>query len=279
MSVQHFTAADGAQIAFDDFTVGHGGPVILCLSGLTRDMHDFDYLIRHLHDVRVIRMDYRGRGKSDWTGAATYTVPQEAADTLALLDHLGVDRAAIIGSSRGGLIAMYLAAVAKDRLTGICLNDVGPQLRVEGLRNIMAYVGVPPTAETLADVADRLPLNLTGFANVPQSRWADEAVRHYRQGAGRVELTYDPALRDSFLDAMKDPGATAWPLFDACAGLPMALIHGAGSDLLGDDAVAEMRARRPDMIYALVPDRGHIPFLDEAESLAAIRDWVARLPQ
>lgn len=278
MSVQYVTAVDGAQLAFDDFTIGHGGPVILCLSGLTRDLHDFDYLIRHMHDVRVIRMDYRGRGKSDWTGAATYTVPQEAADVLTLLDHLGIAQTAIIGSSRGGLIAMYLAATAKARLTGICLNDVGPQLRVEGLRNIMAYVGVPPTVESLADVADRLPRNLTGFANVPQSRWADEAVRHYRQGDGRVELAYDPALREAFLEAMKTPEATAWPLYDACAGLPMALIHGAGSDLLGDDAVAEMRKRRPDMIYARVPDRGHIPFLDEPESLAAIQQWIERLP-
>lgn len=272
MTHRFFQAADGARLAYDDF--GHGMPV-LCLAGLTRDMRDFDYLARHIDGIRLIRMDYRGRGQSEWTGAATYTVPQEGADALALLDHLGIARAALIGSSRGGLIGMYLAAVARARLIGVCMNDVGPQLRVEGLRTIMDYVGIQPTAQTLADVADRLPRNLKGFANVPQSRWADEAVRHYRQGDGRVELTYDPALREGFLAAMQTPEATAWPLFDALAGLPLALIHGAGSDLLGDDAVDEMRRRRPDMIYARVPDRGHIPFLDEPESLAAIREWLA----
>lgn len=271
MSMQFFTAADGARLAFDDF--GAGLPV-LCLAGLTRNRHDFDYMERHLKGVRLIRMDYRGRGNSDYTGAATYTVPQEGADALALLDHLGLARAAIIGTSRGGLIGMYLAATARDRLVGLCLNDVGPQLLVEGLRNIMDYVGVQPTVETLQDVADRLPRNLKGFANVPTSRWADEAVRHYVQLDGRVGLNYDPELRQGFLEAMKTPEATAWPLFDACAGMPLALIHGAGSDLLGDDAVAEMRRRRPDMIYGSVPDRGHVPFLDEPESLAVIRDWI-----
>ena len=271
MGVEFMTAKDGARLAYRD--EGEGLPV-LCLAGLTRSMDDFDYLAPALADCRMIRMDYRGRGQSDWTGAATYTVPQEGADALALLDHLGIARAAVFGTSRGGLIAMYLAAVAKDRLLGVCLNDVGPQLRVEGLEAITAYVGRRPNARTLAEVAARLPETLKGFGPVPEGRWAEEAARLYRQTDDGVALTYDPALRESFLAAMKDPTATAWPLFDAMDGLPLALIHGAGSDLLGEDAVAEMRRRRPDMIYGKVPGRGHIPWLDEPEAVAVVRAWV-----
>ena len=274
MGVEFMTAKDGARLAYRD--EGEGLPV-LCLAGLTRSMDDFDYLAPALADCRMIRMDYRGRGQSDWTGAATYTVPQEAADALALLDHLGIARAAVFGTSRGGLIAMYLAAVAKDRLLGVCLNDVGPQLRVEGLEAITAYVGRRPNARTLAEVAARLPETLKGFGPVPEGRWVEEAARLYRQTDDGVELTYDPALRESFLAAMKDPTATAWPLFDAMEGLPLALIHGAGSDLLGEDAVAEMRRRRPDMIYGKVPGRGHIPWLDEPEAVAVVRAWVCLL--
>lgn len=276
MGVEFMTAKDGARLAYRD--EGEGLPV-LCLAGLTRSMDDFDYLAPALADCRMIRMDYRGRGQSDWTGAATYTVPQEGADALALLDHLGIARAAVFGTSRGGLIAMYLAAVAKDRLLGVCLNDVGPQLRVEGLEAITAYVGRRPNARTLADVAARLPETLKGFGPVPEGRWAEEAARLYRQTEDGVALTYDPALRESFLAAMKDPTATAWPLFDAMEGLPLALIHGAGSDLLGEDAVAEMRRRRPDMIYGKVPGRGHIPWLDEPEAVAVVRSWVEGVGQ
>ena len=271
---QFFTAADGARLAYRD--EGAGLPV-LCLAGLTRGMDDFDYLAPTLGDCRMIRMDYRGRGQSDWTGAATYTVPVEAKDALALLDHLGLPAAAVVGTSRGGLIAMYLAAVAKDRLLGVCLNDVGPALSADGLASIMDYVGRRPAARTLAEVAARMPQLLRGFGEVPEGRWEAEAARLYRQGQDGVQLTYDPELRDSFLAAMKDPSATAWPLFDALAGLPLALIHGAGSDLLSDETADEMRRRRPDMIYGKVPGRGHIPWLDEAESVAVVRAWVDRL--
>lgn len=263
----HFTAADGARLAYDDR--GEGLP-LLCLSGLTRTMGDFGYLLPHLPPLRVIRMDYRGRGASDWTGAATYTVPQEAADALALLDHLGVDKAAVLGTSRGGLIGMYLAATARDRLLGLCLNDVGPEIARPGLTRIFDYVGRNPAAKTHAALAAASPRHMTGFADVPPERWLAEAQLHYRETPEGLRITYDPSLRDSFLAAFDGPPADLWPLYDACAGLPLALIRGANSDLLSPETTAEMLRRRPDLILAEVPGRAHVPFLDEPESLAAL---------
>ena len=165
--VQFFTAGDGARLAYSD--QGEGLPV-LCLAGLTRNMGDFDYVAPHLAGVRLIRMDYRGRGQSDRTGAATYTVPQEGKDALALLDHLGIDRAAVLGTSRGGLIGMLLAAVAHDRLLGLCLNDVGPVIEQAGLDRIFDYVGRNPSARTHGALAERLPAAMAGFAGVWRMR-------------------------------------------------------------------------------------------------------------
>ncbi|MDO9525540.1 MAG: alpha/beta hydrolase, partial [Gemmobacter sp.] len=153
MTLSHFTASDGARIAFRD--EGAGLPV-LCLAGLTRNGSDFDYLAPHLADVRLIRMDYRGRGGSDWTGAKTYAVPRESKDAVELLDHLGLDRVAIIGTSRGGLNGMFLAATARTRLSGLCLNDVGPGLEKAGLGRIMDYVGRNPAAKTMEQAAAML---------------------------------------------------------------------------------------------------------------------------
>jgi pimeloyl-ACP methyl ester carboxylesterase len=269
---QFFTTSDGTRLAYDD--QGAGLP-LLCLPGLTRTMADFDYLIPHLPPLRLIRMEYRGRGASQWTGAASYTVPQEGKDALELLDHLGLPKAAILGTSRGGLIGMLLAAVAHDRLLGLCLNDVGPEIHRPGLERIFDYVGRNPAAKTHADLAARLPRTMPGFANVPQSRWLEEAVKHYTQTPDGLTITYDPALRDAFLAAFEGPPVDLWPLWDATAGLPVALIRGANSDLLSQACTDEMRRRRPDMIFASVPDRAHIPFLDEPESLAALRAFVA----
>jgi pimeloyl-ACP methyl ester carboxylesterase len=268
---QFFMAPDGAHLAYTD--EGTGLP-LLCLPGLTRTMADFDYLRPHLPPLRLIRMDYRGRGASEWTGAASYTVPQEAQDALALLDHLGIGRAAILGTSRGGLIGMLLAALAKPRLIGLCLNDIGPEIHRPGLTRIFDYVGRNPASKSHEALAESLPRNMPGFANVPAERWLAEARLHYAATETGLKITYDPALREAFLAAFDGPPADLWPLFDACAGLPLALIRGANSDLLTPDTTAEMRRRRPDMIFAEVPDRAHIPFLDEAESLAAIHAFL-----
>lgn len=273
--MDYFHAQDGANLAYKD--EGAGLPLV-ALAGLTRDGRDFDYLARHLErSVRLIRLDSRGRGRSSWTGAATYTVSQEAKDVLALLDHLGVERAAVLGSSRGGLLAMVMAATHKQRLLGVCLNDVGPVLERAGLLRIGTYVGLAPTVTTLEEIADRMPGAMPGFNRVAEIRWAEEAIRHFEQLDGRVGLTYDPALRTAFDQAMTGPLPDAWPLFEACAGLPCAVIRGANSDVLASATVAEMRRRRPDMLFAEVPDRGHIPFLDEPAALACIRAWLAQM--
>jgi pimeloyl-ACP methyl ester carboxylesterase len=248
----------------------------LCLSGLTRTGADFDYLAPHLPPLRLIRMDYRGRGQSDWTGADTYTVMQEADDVVALLDHLRLDAVPVLGTSRGGLVGMLLGATQKERLRGLCLNDVGPVLNPAGLDRIAAYVGRNPAARShaAAAVAMEHAMADAGFANVPPGRWMDEARKHFRATDQGLENTYDPALKTAFDRAMAAGTSDAWPLFDALEGLPVALIRGANSDLLSAETAQTMAERRPDMILAEVPDRGHIPFLDEPEALAAIHEFL-----
>jgi pimeloyl-ACP methyl ester carboxylesterase len=269
-----FTTSDGTRIAYQD--EGSGMP-LLCLAGLTRTIQDFDYMVPHLPPCRLIRMDYRGRGASQWTGAATYTVPQEAKDALELLDHLGIKRAAVLGTSRGGLIAMMLAATAHDRLLGICFNDIGPEIHKPGLDRIKDYVGRNPAVKTHEALAAALPNAMLGFANVPHSRWLAEARLHYNATPDGLRITYDPALRESFLAAFQGPEVDLWPLFEACAGLPLALIRGGNSDLLTQACADEMRRRRPDMGFANVPDRAHIPFLDEPESVAVLHGFLTAI--
>lgn len=268
----HFSTFDGLSLYYTD--EGQGLP-LLCLPGLTRTGRDFDYLAPHLDQVRLIRPDYRGRGQSDWSDdPMSYSVPNEARDALLLLDHLGVDKAAILGTSRGGMIGMYLAKTIPERVLGLALNDIGPVLERKGLEKIFGHLGRKPTAKTYEDLANALPSYNPGFENVPHERWLTEAKRHYTQEPSGLKITYDPGLRESFLAAFEGPSPDLWPYFDACIGLPLALIRGANSDLLSLETAGEMRRRAPDMLYANVPDRAHIPFLDEPESISAIKTWL-----
>jgi pimeloyl-ACP methyl ester carboxylesterase len=268
-----FTAPDGASLFYTD--EGNGIP-LLCLAGLTRNGRDFDHMAKHLPPLRLIRLDYRGRGKSDWTGAESYTVPTEAGDAIALLDHLGLESAAILGTSRGGMIGMLLAALQPDRLRGLILNDIGPVIETEGLEQIGDYIGHRPAERTYAAAAVALEHASEGF-DAPPSRWMEEARIRYIETDQGLDITYDPALRASYLAAMKAPTPDLWPLFDAAAQKPLALIRGANSNILTQTTADEMAARAPAMIYEEVPDRGHVPFLDEPESLRAIHRFLGLL--
>ncbi|WP_371156712.1 alpha/beta fold hydrolase [Jannaschia sp. 2305UL9-9] len=275
-----FKTSDNLRLWYEDQGEGDPDtPPILCLSGLTRNSTDFDYVLPYLlGEHRVIRLDYRGRGKSqrapDWR---TYTIPTEARDVLELLAHMELDRVAILGTSRGGLIAMSLALMAKARLAGVALVDIGPELAPEGLEVIADYIGQPPEARTLEEAALMRAALIDGFANVPADRWRQEAEKHYRDTGDGLALTYDVKLRDAVLEAGAQPVPDLWPLFDAMAGLPLACIRGVNSNLLTEATLTQMARRRPDMIVAQVPDRGHVPFLDEAEALEALNEWTMLL--
>jgi pimeloyl-ACP methyl ester carboxylesterase len=269
--LSHFTTPDGLRISYRD--EGEGLPLI-ALPGLTRNHRDFDFLAPHLSGVRLVRPDYRGRGASDHADWQTYTVPHELGDVAALMDHLGIARAAFLGTSRGGLISMVMAASKPDAVIGVCLNDVGPVVNTDGLKAIDGYIGRKPFAKSLDEMARLRQKTARGFANVPEDRWREDVERSYVETEDGLDLRYDPALRESYLAAMAAETPDLWPFFDALADKPVALVHGANSDLLTDDTVDEMRKRRPDLRYARVPDRGHVPFLDEPEALETIRSWL-----
>ncbi|WP_104020296.1 alpha/beta fold hydrolase [Roseovarius nitratireducens] len=267
-----FATSDGLSLHYRD--EGTGQPV-LCLAGLTRNSADFDFMAPHLSDTRLIRLDYRGRGQSDHAADfMSYNILTEARDATELLDHLGLDRVTIIGTSRGGLIAMALAHLHPGRLAGVVLNDIGPEVADTGIARIMDYVGREPDLPDLDAAAGALAhVHAAAFPGVPLARWRAQAeAMFFEKPGGGLGLRYDPRLRDALVGQAGAGGAPdLWQMFAALGGLPLAAIRGANSDLLSPETFARMQARHPGMIAATVPDRGHVPFLDEPQALAAIR--------
>ena len=270
-----FTTSDGLRLYFED--TGEGQP-LLCLAGLTRNCRDFDFMAPHLRDVRLIAMDYRGRGRSEYDpDPANYSVPREMQDAVELLDLLGLGKVTLLGTSRGGLIAMVLAATVPNRLAGVILNDVGPVVSADGIARIMDYVGRPPPWTDLDAAATGLEAALEAqFPGVPRARWRVQAEAQYDATAEGLHLRYDPRLRDALLAqagilAEAGPPPDLWPLFEALKPLPTGVLRGANSDILDPATLAKMHRRHPEMISATVPDRGHVPFLDEPQSLTLIR--------
>ena len=272
-----FTTSDGLKIYYEQ--AGTGQPV-LALAGLTRNARDFDFMAPHLPGVRLIRMDYRGRGKSDYDpDFNNYNIIREAHDAVELLDHLGLAQVVILGTSRGGLIAMILAQMFKERLRGVILNDIGPDISLAGLERIMKYIGHDPDYANYDQAAKGLKAGLSkGFPDVSLDRWRAHAEHLWAAQGGRLRLRYDAKLGEAF-QAQIDSGEAPdlWPLFDCLLGLPLALIRGANSDLLEAATAEKMQVRHPGMIAATVPNRGHVPFLDEPQALSAIKSLLEQV--
>lgn len=272
-----FQTSDNLTLYYED---DGAGPPVLCLAGLTRNCRDFDFLAPHMASTRLIRMDYRGRGKSDYApDFMSYSIMREAQDAIELLDHLELEQVTLLGTSRGGLIAMVLAYAHKARLNGVILNDIGPVVAPGGLERIMDYVGKEPNFATYAAAAEGLKaVYADAFPNVSLNRWLVQAEFMWKeQGKDTLALRYDARLRDALVgQAGAGDAPDLWQLFDALEGLPLASIRGANSDLLDAETQAEMARRHPGMIAATVPDRGHVPFLDEPQALAAIMTLLER---
>lgn len=269
-----FTTSDGKRLYYTD-TGPEGARPILCLAGLTRNSDDFSFVAPHLADYRLIALDSRGRGQSEYDADyLNYNVLREGHDAIELLDHLGLDKVTVLGTSRGGLIAMALAASQPARLTAVVLNDIGPVVGAGGIARIMDYVGKKPKAKTLDQAAIDMKAALEHeFPGVPLEVWRQQVAFQYQEIPGGLELRYDGAALHKALLEQGATGATPdmWMFFEALAKLPLAVVRGANSDILSHDTLEEMKRRHPGLIAAEVPDRGHPPFLDEPEALAAIR--------
>jgi pimeloyl-ACP methyl ester carboxylesterase len=257
---------------------------VLCLPGLARTAADFDVLAEALaNDAacprRVVALDYRGRGQSDYDrNPANYSFQIELADMLAVATALDCLPAIIVGTSRGGILAMLLAALRPSAIAGVVLNDIGPVIEPKGLMRIKGYIGKLPQAATFEEAAEILRrLFDHQFPKLTPDDWLVAAHRTFKQENGRLLPTYDVKLAKTMEGIDFDhPLPPLWAQFDALSAVPVMAIRGANSDLLSAETVEAMRAHHPALETLEVPDQGHAPLLAESDTIAHIAKFVAR---
>lgn len=261
-----------------------GAMPVVCLPGLARTADDFEALAIALanntaHPRRVIALDYRGRGLSAYDrDPANYTFNVELADILAVMTALETMPAIVVGTSRGGILAMLLTAARPAAIAGVVLNDIGPVIEPKGLMRIKGYVGKLPQPASFQDAAEILRrLFDAQFPNLTGADWLANARRTFRDDNGRLVTTYDPRLAAT-LDgvALEKPLPALWKEFDAMAGVPVMVIRGGLSDILSAATVEAMRARHPALETLDIPDQGHAPLLAERDTIARIAAFINR---
>jgi pimeloyl-ACP methyl ester carboxylesterase len=162
--VQHCVlASTNRRLAYSDVGYASSPQVLLCLPGLLETRATFEPVLRAaqtIPDLRVISLDHCGRGDSDPlphdSGYAMSVYLQDTAQfvrQVVMRDGIPVPRLEVLGTSMGGILAMYLAQDPQLPIQGLFLNDIGLSLNwmaIYGLYGSMKQGGRMPTAQALA---------------------------------------------------------------------------------------------------------------------------------
>lgn len=242
---------------------GGAGVPLVVLPGITSPAITMDFVARELTDlVRPIVLDVRGRGLSD--AGPSYTLDDYAADTLAVVAGLGLDRPLLLGHSMGARIAAAVAASGGADPRGTVLVDPpmsGPG-RAPYPTTLAAFLGQLAEAQRGTD-ADEVARSWPRWPRREQelrARWlssCDEAA---------IAATHAGFESEDFFDA--------WPKVPA----PTVLLHGADSPVVTAAGVAEARAANAGATFVEIPDAGHMVFWDNpATALTLVRQALATL--
>jgi len=213
-------------------------------------------------------LDMRGFGDSDWSG--DYSVPAMAGDIGALLDHLGWEKAIVVGHSMGARIACYFASRRPRRVAGLALVDYAPEYASEGVLR---------AAQLVAEVPDVFPSVEAAMAHFKAAR--ERRVRfaaYLLKVEGGYAVKRDTWFRDQARRLLA-AGAPAKPRVDMWKALarlrmPTLVIRGTRSALFAAETVAKVKAANPLVRVAEV-DAGHDVAADNIAGLvAALRGFV-----
>lgn len=276
-----WTSRDGLKLHYRDYAGREDRPAVLCLHGLTRNARDSEDVAERLAgEWRVLCPEMRGRGDSAYAkDSATYNPLQYVEDLGELFEQAGLESAVFFGTSLGGLMAMIMAVGAPQRIAGVLLNDVGPELDPAGLERIRDYVGQGRNFPTWMHAARALEESQAiAFPDYEISDWLAMAKRVMVVGSnGRIHFDYDMKIAEPFSQPGGEAGVDLWPCFEALAGRPALLLRGELSDVLSAATHREMAKRLKGSEAVVVPRIGHAPTLDEPEARAAIDRLLARI--
>jgi pimeloyl-ACP methyl ester carboxylesterase len=237
---------------------------------------------------RVVALDARGHGDSEWDPDADYEMETLAGDLLTVIDQIGAVRPAVVGASLGGITALEAHAVADyaDVFSAVILVDIAPKVENNGSRRIVSFMTAHPNGFATLDEAAAAIAEYNPHRPPPKSTTGLSKV--LRQGEdGRWRWHWDPKfIAERAEQMLSDPEAweglrqeRADRLHESAGALqaPLLLIRGLLSDLVSDETVAALRAAAPRAEYVDVRGAGHMVAGDDNDAFTtAVSDFLHR---
>lgn len=207
---------------------------------------------------RVIALDQRGRGESDWDAQANYYTDAYLADLEALVDGLGLERFVLLGHSMGGTTSYVYAARHPERLNALIIEDIAPGSSISGAgaERIKAEMAALPLSFddwSEARAYWRRTRPSVSLAALEQRLW--ESLRETPDG--RVGWRYDAAgISATRLDPDPARVVDLWPVVESLR-VPTFVIRGAKSDFCPLGTVRDMERRNPRITHVSVEGASH----------------------
>ena len=239
-------------------------PPLLFLHGGSAHCHWWDQVAPAFADrYRVVSLDQRGHGASQWSDPPSYRTQDFAADLLGVLDQLGWERIILVGHSMGGHNAMSFAAWHGERLEALVIMDSRPAISPERLARARRRGGRPlPGYESLESAMAR-------FRLLPPETVADPRLLRHLAEAGifrrgeRWVYRFDPAC-----DGSREP-VDAWPLLPRITA-PTLVVRGEWSPILRRETATEIVERIPRARLEEVPGTHHHLLLDRPDAVVSV---------
>ncbi|WP_410874285.1 alpha/beta fold hydrolase [Nocardia sp. A7] len=270
--------ADGLSLAADSFGT-QDGPLVVMLHGGGQTRHSWKRTGRALAaaGMRVVAVDARGHGDSDWSPEADYSRTVMVADLHAVLEQLGATRAVgavVVGASMGGITGLLATATpGGSAIRALVLVDIVPRSESVGVERVMDFLGRHRDGfDTLDQVADAVAAYLP---HRPRPDNADGLLRNLRQRDGRWYWHWDP---DLISDVNDDPEARIVEMEAAAEALtiPVLLVRGGKSDVVSDEGAAAFLALAPHARLAEISAAAHTAAGDDNDAFTeAVAGFVA----
>ncbi len=248
-------------------------PPLVCLHGITQTAHSWDEVASELSsDHRVLCVDQRGHGDSDWAPDGDYTRQTQATDLDAITDALGLRQFVLAGMSMGGINSITFTARNPQKVRALIIVDVSPEIQLKGVENIRSFIQAPDELDSfeafverahhfnprrsLENIRSRLTHNLK---QLPNGKWT---------------WKYDKALRAGERSFQASALQNLWDDVRAIR-CPTLIIKGGESDILSAESAAKLQEAIPGSRLAVVPGAGHSVMGDNpAAFVGAVRPFL-----
>ena len=272
-----FVTANGMRFHYLEWGSAANPPMLL-LHGFAQTCHSWDFVaLGFSDDYRVIVLDQRGHGDSDWAADGDYSPETQQNDISAVVSEIGLEKFTLMGLSMGGRNSFTYAANNPDRVRALVIVDAGPQNMQQGTQNIRNFVQQDDELDSVDAFVERvLKYN---------PRRAPEQIRgsimhNLKQlPNGKWTWKYDKRLRRPGRRMGSDPETEKrlWGYLEALQ-CPTLLVRGGASDIIAMDTADKMHAVIPNSQLATIEGAGHLVMGDSPAGFQrAVTEFLAGL--